>query len=37
MNHVTHPLTFAAFFHQKPANFVILRNTDIDCILVHNF
>ena len=25
------------FFHRKSANFVISRNTDIDCILVHNF
>ena len=40
MNQVTHP-----FFHRKSANFVrnteivrnTLRNTDTDCILVHNF
>ena len=25
------------FFHQKSATFVISRNTDIDCILIHNF
>ena len=25
------------FFHQKSAYFVISRNTDIDCILIHNF
>ena len=24
-------------FHRKPANFAISRNTDIDCILIHNF
>ena len=30
MNHVT-------FFHWKLANFVISRNADIDCILLHNF
>ena len=27
----------SAFFHWKSANFVVPRNTDIDCILVHNF
>ena len=39
MNHVTHPwvLLTSAFFHQKSANFAISRNTDIDCILIHNF
>ena len=26
-----------AFFHRKLAKFVILRNTDIDCNLIHNF
>ena len=36
MNQVIHPLTYAAFFHGKSSNFVISRNTDIDCILVHN-
>ena len=30
-------LLTSAFFHWKSANFVISRNTDIDCILVHNF
>ena len=30
-------LLTSAFFHRKSANFVISRNTDIDCILVHNF
>ena len=25
------------FFHGKSANFAISRNTDIDCILKHNF
>ena len=39
MNHVTHTwvLLTSAFFHQKSANFAISRNTDIDCILIHNF
>ena len=48
MNHVTHLLSSANFrtqqignqkleFHRKSANFAILENTDIDCILVHNF
>ena len=26
-----------AFFPRKSANFAISRNTDIDCILIHNF
>ena len=26
-----------SIFHRKPANFVISRNTDIDCILIHSF
>ena len=30
-------LLTSAFFHRKSANFFISRNTDIDCILVHNF
>ena len=30
-------LPTSAFFQRKPANFVISRNTDIDCILIHNF
>ena len=25
------------FFHRKSADFTISRNTDIDCILMHNF
>ena len=39
VNRVTHPLSSAdiAFFHWKYAGFVISRNTDIDCILIHNF
>ena len=39
MDHVTHPLNSAdiSIFHRKSANFVISRNTDIDCILLHNF
>ena len=34
-----HPLSSAdiSIFHKKPAIFVISRNTDIDCILIHNF
>ena len=35
-----HPSWFlltSAFFHQKSANFAMSENTDIDCILVHNF
>ena len=27
----------SAFFHRKSVNFVISRNTNIDCILMHNF
>ena len=27
----------SALFHRKSANFVISRNTDIECILLHNF
>ena len=30
-------LLTSAFFQRKSANFVISRNTDMDCILVHNF
>ena len=30
-------LLASAFFHHKSANFAISRNTDIDCILIHNF
>ena len=36
---MTHSLSSAdiRIFQRKPANFVILRNTDTECILVHNF
>ena len=39
MNHVTHSLNgaYISIFHRKSANFGISENTDIDCILVHNF
>ena len=39
MNHVAHPLSSAdiSIFHRKSANFAISRNTDIECILIHNF
>ena len=30
-------LLTSTFFHRKSANFAISRNTDIDCILIHNF
>ena len=30
-------LLASAFFHRKSANFAISRNTDIDCISIHNF
>ena len=30
-------LQTSAFFHQKSVDFIKSRNTDIDCILVHNF
>ena len=30
-------LLTSAFFHCKSANFFISRNTDKDCILIHNF
>ena len=30
-------LLTSAFFHWKSVNFAISENTDIDCILVHNF
>ena len=34
---MTHPLRSADItFYQKSATFVILRNTDKDCILMHN-
>ena len=36
---MTHPLssTDISIFHGKSADFAIAENTDIDCILVHNF
>ena len=39
INHVRHPLSSAdiSIFNQKSANFVISRNTDTDCISMHNF
>ena len=39
INHVTDPFNSAdiGIFHRKSANLVISRNTDIDCILMHNF
>ena len=35
--HILWVLLTSAFFHQKAASFAISRNTDIDCLLVHNF
>ena len=35
--HALQVLLTPAFFNQKPVNFAISRNTDIDCILMHNF
>ena len=35
VNHMTHFFEF--FFHRKSANFAMPKNTDIDCILIHNF
>ena len=35
--HISWVLMTSAFFHQKLANFATSENTDIDCILVHNF
>ena len=39
LNHVTQPLSSAniSIFSWKSANFALSRNTDTDCILVHNF
>ena len=40
MNHVTHTPDFCwyqHFFCRRSVNFAISRNTDVDCILVHNF
>ena len=39
-NHMTRPLISAdisIFFHCKSVTFVISRNADVDCILIHNF
>ena len=38
MNHMIHPLRSAdiIIFSPEIKNFVISRNTDIDCILIHN-
>ena len=30
-------LVISAFFYRKLANFAVPSNTDIDCILIHNF
>ena len=35
--HTPWVLMISAFFQRKSANFAISRNTDIDCILIHNF
>ena len=35
--HTPWVLLTSVFFHRKPANFAISKNTDIDCILIHNF
>ena len=39
MNHVTHSLSSADIniFLPEISNFVIVKNTDIDCILMYNF
>ena len=39
MNYMTHPLSSASIsiFSLEIANCAISRNTDIDCILMHNF
>ena len=37
MGHTPWILLASAFFHWKSADFAILRNTDIDCILIHDF
>ena len=38
MNHVTYPLSSAdLLFPRKSETFVISKNTDIDCTLIHNF
>ena len=35
--HIPWVLLTSAFFYRKSANFGISRNTDVDCILIHNF
>ena len=35
--HTSWILLTSAFFHRKSTNFAMSRNTDIDCILIHNF
>ena len=35
--HTLWVLVTSAFFHWQSATFIILRNTDTDCILIHNF
>ena len=35
--HTPWVLLTSAFFHRKSVNFAILRNTDKDCTLIHNF
>ena len=35
--HTTWVLLTSAFFQRKWANWAISRNTDVDCILIHNF
>ena len=39
LNHVTHPLCSAeiSVFSPEISKFAISRNTNIDCILIHNF
>ena len=39
INHMIHPLSSADIniFYQNSATFVIIRNTDKDCILMLNF
>ena len=39
MNYVTHPLSSAyiSIFPQEISKFALSRNTDIDCMLIHNF
>ena len=35
--HTSQVLLTSAVFHRKSATFVVSRNTDTDCILIHNF